>query len=285
MSLAVPALRLAAVVAAAAAIFALALFGASPTSPLRRRFGAYRDGLERELRKLHLRDRGATLAHAQAGGVALCLALALVTERVLFLAGAVAAALAARVALARLRARHVRALESQVDGLLVALANALKVTPSLGDAFLSLKALVPAPMATEIALAEKELRLGSTIEDALLAMSERARCERLDTALSAVLIGRQVGGDLPAVLESTAAALREMDRLQGVVRSKTAEGRFQMWVLAVGPLAIVFGFEAISPGYFAPLTASLVGWVIVSVAIGMWLAAILVASKVIQVEL
>ena len=43
--------------------------------------------------------------------------------------------------------------------------------------------------------------------------------------------GRQVGGNLPKVLETTAHTLREMKRLEGVIRTKTADGRMQLWVI------------------------------------------------------
>ena len=46
-----------------------------------------------------------------------------------------------------------------------------------------------------------------TLEQALLDMSARARQPRSRLALSAVLIGRQVGGNLPTVLETTAATI------------------------------------------------------------------------------
>ncbi len=47
-----------------------------------------------------------------------------------------------------------------------------------------------------------------------------------------------------------------MARLQGVVRTKTAEGKAQLWVLAVFPALMLILFDTVSPGYFTPLTES-----------------------------
>ena len=94
------------------------------------------------------------------------------------------------------------------------------------------------------------LRVGATLDQALLNIAARVGSKQLDNALSAVLIGRQVGGNLPKVLETTAAAIREMARLEGVVRTKTAEGKAQLWVLGALPMVLMLALNTMQPGYF-----------------------------------
>jgi tight adherence protein B len=106
----------------------------------------------------------------------------------------------------------------------------------------------------------------------------------LDVAFSAVLIGLRVGGNLPVVLERTASTIREMNRLLGVVRTKTGEGRMQLWVLAGFPFFIVFAFNAVQSGYFDPLQDSFVGQLAVGVAATLWISSLLVARKVLSVD-
>jgi len=185
----------------------------------------------------------------------------------------------------RKRQKRVEAIEDQLDGFLMALANALKATPSIANAFISVQQLLPSPLNEEVGLATKEMRVGSTLDQALLNMAGRVGSRQLDSALSAVLIGRQIGGDLPRVLDTTSSTIREMARLEGVVSSKTAEGKAQAWVLAVFPFALVFGINALSPGYFDPLTNSVIGWGLSLLAGTFWGASLLVARKVLAVDL
>ena len=128
------------------------------------------------------------------------------------------------------------------------------------------------------------MRVGSTLEQGLLAMSARVKSRWIDVAFSAVLIGLRVGGNLPVVLERTAATIREMNRLLGVVRTKTGEGRMQLWVLALFPLFIVFAFNAAQQGYFDPLQHSLVGQITVGIAAVLWIGSLLLARKVLAVD-
>lgn len=183
-----------------------------------------------------------------------------------------------------LRQTRVLKIEEQLDGFLVALANGLKATPSVGAAFAQVAAVVPDPMRSEIDLASKEMKVGSSLDQALLHMAARIGSKQIDSAFSAILIGRRVGGNLPRVLESTASSLREMRRLDGVIRTKTAEGKMQMWVIALMPFGLLVGLNFMWPGYFDPLTHSFTGYMIVGTVCVLWVSAILLARKVVAID-
>lgn len=185
----------------------------------------------------------------------------------------------------RLRRERVEQLEKQLDGFITALANALKTTPSIGAAFASVVLVVQDPIRQEIELALKEMKVGSTLDQALLHMAGRIESRQFDTALSAVLIGRQVGGNLPKVLETTASTLREMSRLEGVVRTKTAEGKMQLWVLALLPVGLVWGLGQVWKGYFNVLLESAAGYVVIFVCATAWISAIVLARKILNVDI
>lgn len=183
------------------------------------------------------------------------------------------------------RRRRIRLVEAQVDTFLLTLANALRATPSLGRALGHTQSLVPAPLGQELGRLLAELRVGSGTDAALRDMGRRVGSEALDAALLAVLIGRQVGGELTRVLETTAATLREMARLRGILRAKTAESRAQLWVLAFAPAIVLYAFDAVRPGYFEPLGQSAIGWLLGGLAALLWAGSLLVARRVLAVKL
>jgi tight adherence protein B len=145
--------------------------------------------------------------------------------------------------------------------------------------------MTPHPLRQELELAVKQMRLGTTVEQALLHMSGRVGCKQLDTALSAILIGREVGGNLPSILETTAEVMREMARLEGVVRTKTAGGRAQLWVLGLFPFVLMLGFNAVNRGYFDPLTASVTGYLVTTIAFALWGGSIVFARRILAVDI
>jgi tight adherence protein B len=268
----------------ATAIAVWALLNDSGSWP-HRYYARYVASLDAKLAALFLPARGRWVALGQ---VLLLEAIALVCIWVgapgLYLAIPVAIVLPT-VWLERRRSRRVRQIDAQVDGFMLTLANCLRVTPSLGSALSQAERLLQKPMNQELGLALSELRVGSSIEQALLDWGRRVQSAALDSALLALLIGRQIGGDLVKVLETTAATLREMARLRGVLRAKTAQSKAQMWVLALFPGLILVAFDAAQPGYFKPLLASPTGWVMIGVAAALWVASLLIARRVLSVKL
>ena len=269
-------------------IFALALgaflLTSRAESPVWRVWNRYTFYLDRKLRLMFIWTPGSTIALGQLGAAFVVVLLAVAVDLPLWWLWILLIALLPPFQIERMRQRRVHAIEEQLDGFLVALANALKATPSIANAFQSVQNLLPSPFREEVVLANKEMRVGSTLEQALLSMAGRIGSKQLDSAFSAILIGRQIGGDLPKILETTSSTLREMSRLEGVVKSKTAEGKAQLWVLALFPFVMVFALNSMSPGYFDPLGDSVVGWIIALAAGTFWLASLVVARKVLAVD-
>jgi tight adherence protein B len=257
----------------------------APDTLLRRLLFRYVSTLERRMRIMFIDTKGMHIVLAQGAAVLGALGL--------FVAGFGAACLLAIPAIAvgpvmyleHLRRKRVQRIEETLDGFVLALANALRAMPSAGKALASIQGVLPSPLDKEIDLVLCEMRVGSTLEQAFANMSARVRSFQLDAAMSGLLIGRQTGGNVPEILDGAAETLREMARLQGVLRAKTAEGRAQANVLAVFPLLLLFAFDRASPGYFAPLTASATGIIVTVVALGLWLSSVLMTRKIMQVQL
>jgi len=272
------------VLLALGALVGITTFIADAEGLPRRAWARYVVHLESKLRLMFIFVSGETIAIAQVVAVAVAAALGVLVPLPYWYAFALLIAIGPAVVIEWMRRRRVLKIEQQLDGLLLTLANALKATPSLGDAFTSVQKLVAPPIQEEVELAVKEMRVGSTLEQALLFMAGRIGSRQVDSALSAVLIGRQIGGNLPKILDSTASSLREMARLEGVVRTKTAEGKAQLWVLAIFPAALVVAFNAVKDGYFDPLTQSLAGFIVIALAVFFWIASLVVARRILNVD-
>ncbi|HTU57403.1 MAG TPA: type II secretion system F family protein, partial [Polyangiales bacterium] len=274
--------------AIAGACLAMLAFGwgisAHREGALQRLWWTYVAYVDRCLKILFLPTHGRTLAVLQLLLATSCLALGLLLNVTALFGGVVLALVAPPLLLAQQLRRRSREIEARIEGFLMSLANALRATPSIGSALSYTQPLVSAPLDQELELALKEMRVGSSLEQALLNLAARARSPKLDAALSSLLIGRQIGGNLPQILENTAGTLREMSRLEGVVRSKTAEGKSQLFVLALFPALLVFLFDWIKPNYFAPLTDSVVGGLLGGLALLLWVASVLLARKVLMVN-
>lgn len=250
-----------------------------------RYWARYVASLERKLRAMFIFTPGRNIAIGQLMAMFVVIAAEVTLDLPFWYLFLVLIAIAPTVYIEHMRRQRMEQIEDQLDNFMLALANALKATPSIGAAFNSVVAVIDDPIKKEVDLAIKEMKVGSSLDQALLHMAARVGSRQLDSALSAVLIGRQVGGNLPKILETTANTLREMKRLEGVVKTKTADGRMQMWVIAFMPLVFLIALNAVWPGYFDPLTKSFTGYTIIGVVCICWVASMILARKVLAVDI
>jgi tight adherence protein B len=258
---------------------------ANETSPVWRAWSRYTVSLERKLRPMFIWTPGRLIGLGQFAALFLLLVIHALVDIPFWWTGIVMIVIGPPIQIEMMRRKRVEELERQLDGFLLSLANALKSTPSIGAAFQSVAPVLQDPIRQEVELAIKEMKVGSTLDQALLHMAARVGSRQLDSALSSILIGRQVGGNLPKVLESTSATLREMARLDGVIRTKTAEGKMQLWVIGCLPIALSFGLNYAFPNYLDLLTTTIPGYAI-SMAVGCcWVGALILARKVLSIDI
>jgi tight adherence protein B len=246
---------------------------------------AHRAWLELRLRYLQLPVPPARIVRAQA---AVVLALGLVA---LLGSSPVPLLLIAPVALApghwlvRKCSQRTGLVEEQLDGWLVSLAGTLEATPALGDALASTRKQVAAPLGDELETVLREVELGTPLDRALSSMATRIGSGTVAAALTVLRIARGTGGELSRTLETAAANLREMARLEGVVRTKTAEGRAQAFVISVIPLPLVGALHAIDPAFLAPLWTETRGHALLALTGLLWVGAVAWAQRIVALEI
>jgi tight adherence protein B len=257
----------------------------SETSFVWRSWGRYTSGLERKLRPMFIWTQGRVIGLGQFAALFILLVVHILVEIPFWYFGVVIIAFAPTLQIDMMRRKRVTDIERQLDGFLLALANALKSTPSIGAAFSSVAPVIQDPIRQEVELAIKEMKVGSSLDQALLHMAARVGSRQMDSALSAILIGRQVGGNLPKILETTSATLREMARLEGVIKTKTAEGKMQLWVIGAMPLVLAITMNFAFPGYTDMMTQSVTGYFICFAIAGCWIGSLLLARKVLNIDI
>jgi tight adherence protein B len=176
-----------------------------------------------------------------------------------------AAPWAARAVLRSRRRRRASAIAAGVPAIARALGDALAGGQSVRGAVAAAAhdGGVTGAAGEELRIAADGLVFGERTEDVLLALARRAGGGPLDTLVAAVLLQREAGGDLPALLRDLAVALEERTRVLADARSATAQARFTaLLVVALPAVGLVLG-ELAQPGLVlglasSPLTAAMV---------------------------
>lgn len=277
--------RGAAVLVLAALLGAAWLIAGTSESPLRLWLRGYERRLAAKLRFLRAKLTTRRVLLAQVAISIASLAGAAWWREPTFLAVLIPALFVPQLLIERDVARRAGRVEDQIEAWLNAVANALRASPSLGEAMASSIALVPAPISEEIDVLVKEYELGTPLDRALDHLSERIPSKTMAGTTLALKVARRSGGNLPEMLESAAVALRELARLEGVVRTKTAEGKAQAFVIGAIPVPLVLLVQWSDPHFFDPLVGSFAGKLVIAGALVLWAVAILLARKILQVDI
>ncbi len=268
---------------AAAALLAQSLLPLLAEGPLARSFVERSRQLEGQLIFVRAGFSGRTFLFAQGGAVLFGTLLLGIAPAVG--AGLLALAFLAPFVLKNARRKRVDLLEKQIEGWLTSVARCLEAAPSLGEALESSIATCDAPMREEVQQIMSEIKLGRPIDKALSKWSERVDSRTLTMAIATLLVGRETGGQIGQVLRSAAASLREMERLEGVVRTKTAEGKGQALVISIVPFPLYLVVRTTDPTFFLPLEQTATGHLLMGVAAALWIAATLSARKILAVQI
>ncbi|MHB0869168.1 MAG: type II secretion system F family protein [Chloroflexota bacterium] len=169
-----------------------------------------------------------------------------------------------RLYVSRKEASRTKAFEGQlVDGL-VMMSNSLKS----GSSFLQAINLVaheqPAPICQEFSRVVAEANVGASLENSLLDLSLRVRSYDLCLVVTAMLVQREVGGNLSEVLENIAHTIRERQRILNQVRVETAETRLSGYIIGVLPIFMLVVLMMINPGYASTLVTGIGQFVLIA---------------------
>ena len=158
----------------------------------------------------------------------------------------------------RIRRRR-KKFTNQLGDMLTMVANALRAGFSFMQAFELISREMDAPMGREVQLVVNEVNLGNTLEYALDNMQRRVASPDFELVVTAVLIQRQVGGDLASILDTISETIAERVRMRREVMTLTAQGRLSGLVIAILPIILAFVMNAINPSYLQPLIETDIG--------------------------
>lgn len=155
--------------------------------------------------------------------------------------------------------RRQKAFTTQLGDMLTMVANALRAGFSFMQAFELIAREMDAPVGREVQKVINEVNIGVDLETALDNMQKRVNSSDFELVVTAVLIQRQVGGNLAQILDTISDTINERVRMRREVMALTAQGRASGIVLALLPVVLMGILSIISPQYMQPLYTEPIG--------------------------
>lgn len=180
--------------------------------------------------------------------------------------------------------RRIKHLNDQLGDSIVMISNSLKAGYSFFQSVDVVAKEMTGPISEEFTLLQKELNLGVSTEKALENIVARVLSDDLELVITAVLIQRQVGGNLSEVLDNISSTIRERLKIKGEIRTVTAQGKMSGMIISLMPVGLGVILFFINPDHIMLLFRETLGIGILAFSVFMELIGIYFISKIIKIE-
>jgi tight adherence protein B len=189
-----------------------------------------------------------------------------------------------KIWLGRRQAGRLKAFNNQLGDTISLMSNSLRSGLSLVQSMEMISREAEAPISEEFQRVVREIGLGVGPQEALIHLGRRVASDDLELLVIAILVQFEIGGNLSRILDSIASTIRERVKLQGEIRTMSAQGRMAGWVLSGLPVAIGGLLMLIAPSYMGALFTP-GPWLVLPVAglIGVIMGSVVI-NKLVAIE-
>ena len=178
------------------------------------------------------------------------------------------------------------AFAKQLPDTLDLLSNSLRAGHSIYSAFEVITKEMPMPISGVFKTAIDELAVGSDAKQAILSLSKTVPNNMdLKFFITAVILQREVGGNLAKILDGLSYTIRERFKMAGQLKAQTAQARFSGFMLVCVPPIIAGILFVLSPDYMSPLLNTQQGNSALLLALTLLLLGVYMIKKIVTIEI
>ena len=188
------------------------------------------------------------------------------------------------VVLIVLKSRRLKSFTEQLGDCLITISNALRAGYSFQQTIEVISKEMEPPIGSEFAMINHEVVMGVPLEEALENANKRIGSSDFELVVTAVLIQREVGGNLAQVLDNISYTIVERIRMRREIVALTSQGRMSAMVLLGLPFVAGFAMFSLNPKNFMIIFEEPMGQIAVAVGLVMEIIGYFVIMKIVDVD-
>ncbi|NLE64832.1 MAG: hypothetical protein GX606_02825 [Elusimicrobia bacterium] len=177
-------------------------------------------------------------------------------------------------------AKRRRQFDQQLIDALLIMSSAFRGGMSFLQAMEAVVEEMPDPIRQEFGIVLGENKIGVTLEEALDRLQKRMRSTSLQQVISAILLARETGGNLPLIFSRIVHTIREKKKLEQQLEVLTLQGRIQAFVMSGLPVGFFFLVNSTNPQYFQIMTGTDIGQKLLVLCVFLWVVGTFMILKI-----
>lgn len=174
---------------------------------------------------------------------------------------------------------------SQLGDALQTISNALRAGYSFPQSMDAVAKEMEPPISEEFFQVTREVAMGMPLEASLESMNKRMSSSDFDLVVTAVIIQREVGGNLAQILDTISDTIAERIRLKREMYTLTAQGRLSAKVIFLLPFVIAFMFYCIQPSQIMILFENPIGRMALVICLILDIIGMVVIQRILDVKI
>lgn len=136
----------------------------------------------------------------------------------------------------------------------------------------------------ELDLIVQKLRNNQTIENLFQELAGKLQVVEIGEFAQILVVAKRYGGDLSKIIQNTSDAIRDKIDVNREIAIVISGKKAEQTVMNVMPLGIIGYMQVTTPGFFDPLYHNIMGVVIMSVCLGLYLVAYFLSRTILQIN-
>jgi len=157
------------------------------------------------------------------------------------------------------RSRRINSFNSGLAEAIDMMGRALRAGHSMTAAINIVAEQSLEPVRSEFNEVFKQQNFGLPLRDAMNQMLDRVPSQDLRVLVTGMLVQKETGGNLAEILDRISNTIRERMKIQGEIKTHTAQGRMTGWILCMLPVVMLIVINMINPGYSKVLVDTPIG--------------------------
>ena len=129
------------------------------------------------------------------------------------------------------------------------------------------------------------VRMNMSIEELLTDFSIRSANDDIRSFVQVLNLSKRSGGDLREIVERTAGVIRDKVQVREDIRTATQAVRFEQNIMSVIPIFIILYIDLSSSGFLGPLYNGVAGRAVMTAALIMMAASLIISRKISDIRL
>lgn len=180
---------------------------------------------------------------------------------------------------------RIKKFDSQLSEAIVVISNSLKAGYSFLQAISVVGEQIGDPLGKEFKRLLKEMSLGLSEQEAFYNLQRRVPSQDLNLLVNAILIQKDIGGNLAEILDNITDTIRERQKLKNELKTLTAQGKLTGIIISMLPLFLGAVIYVFNREYIMLLFTTKIGVGMLTLSIFSEIIGVFLIMKIISVDL